>query len=188
MSYLKKLEYEIVLNESFLIVRRCSGCGRKTRFQNAKKFRVNANGNRLDVWLIYQCELCKHTYNLAIYERQNVSSIPKEEYLCFLENDAQLAEKFGKNLQLFRKNKVNVDYGAVNYSFVKRHEIVEDCGDAKKRIVIKIYNSCALRIRPEKQIAEVLGVSKSRVRKMIQQGKIVLEHVSQQFVLGCVYF
>lgn len=83
MSYLKKLEYELVLNESFLIVRRCSGCGRKTRFQNAKKFRVNANGNRLDVWLIYQCELCKHTYNLAIYERQSVSSIPKEEYLCF---------------------------------------------------------------------------------------------------------
>ena len=187
MSYLKKLEYEIVLNESFLVVRGCSGCGRKTRFQNTKKFRVNANGNRLDIWLIYQCELCKHTFNLAIYERLRVSSVPKEEYMRYLENDERLADMFGKSLQLFRKNKVDVDYERVIYSFVKRHETVEDCGDSRKHIAIKIHNSYALRIRPEKQIAEVLGLSKSRVRKMIQQGEVVLEYVSQLLVLGYVY-
>lgn len=54
MSYLKKTEYEIVLNESFLVVRGCQGCGRKTHFINTKKFRINASGNKLDVWLIYQ--------------------------------------------------------------------------------------------------------------------------------------
>lgn len=39
----------------------CGGCRRKTEFVNTGRFRVNANGNRLDVWLIYQCERCKHT-------------------------------------------------------------------------------------------------------------------------------
>ena len=87
MSYLKKIEYEIVPEKSFSVIRNCAGCGRKTLFQNTKKFRVNANGNKLDVWLIYQCEKCKHTFNLAIYERQKVSSIPETEYRQFLDND-----------------------------------------------------------------------------------------------------
>lgn len=74
-------------------------CGRKTHFKNTKKFRVNANGNKLDIWLIYQCENCRHTLNLAIYERQKVSSISKEEYKCFLGNDEQLVELYDKDMQ-----------------------------------------------------------------------------------------
>ena len=87
MSYSKKIEYEIVPEESFSVIRNCSGCGKKTSFKNTKKFRVNANGNILDIWLIYQCVECKHTLNLAIYERKKASSITKEEYQCFLDND-----------------------------------------------------------------------------------------------------
>ena len=52
MSYLKKIEYEIVLNDSFLVIWNCPKCSRKTHFANTKKFRVNANGNKLDIWLI----------------------------------------------------------------------------------------------------------------------------------------
>lgn len=69
MSYLKKFEYEMVPNDSFGIIQNCPKCGRKTHFKNTEKFRVNANGNKLDIWLIYQCEECKHTFNPAIYER-----------------------------------------------------------------------------------------------------------------------
>ena len=103
MSYLRKIEYEIVLKDSFLIIRNCPKCGRKSHYINTKKFRVNANGNKLDIWLIYQCAECKHTLNLAIYERKKASSITKEEYQCFLDNDEQLAEMYGKNMQLFRR-------------------------------------------------------------------------------------
>lgn len=111
MSYLKKIEYEIVPEESFVVIRNCSGCGRKTHFRNTKKFRVNANGSKLDVWLIYQCEKCKHTFNLTIYERKGASTIPKNEYQRFLSNDERLAEAYGKKMQLFRRNKAEVDFG-----------------------------------------------------------------------------
>ena len=95
MNYLMKLEYEIVPDESFSVVRNCSSCGRKTNFINTKKFRVNENENKLDVWLIYQCENCKHSYNLSIYERKSPSLIPKSQYERFLSNDELLAG-FGK--------------------------------------------------------------------------------------------
>ena len=174
MSYLKKIEYEIVLEDSFSVIRGCSKCGRKTHFINTKKFRVNANRNKLDIWLIYQCEECKHTFNLAIYERQRVSSIPKKAYRCFLENDERLAETYGKNMQLFRKNKVDIDFERLNYAFVKLHETIES-SQSEEQIVVTIQNPYQLKIHPEKQIAEALGLSRSQVKKLVELGKIKLE-------------
>ncbi len=174
MSYLKKIEYEIVLKDSFSVIWSCPKCGRKTHFNNTEKFRVNANGNKLDVWLIYQCEQCKHTLNLAIYERQKVSSVPKEEYQHFLDNQKELAEKYGKDMQLFRKNRADIDFERLNYGYVKLHEAVE-CRDSGDRIEITVNNPCQLKIRPEKQIAELLGVSRSQVKDLLGKGAIELK-------------
>ncbi len=173
MSYLK-IEYEIVPTESFCVIRGCSGCGRKTHFRNTQKFRVNANGNRVDVWLIYQCEHCKHTLNLAVYERQKVSSVPKAEYESFLSNDAQLAQQYGKTLSLFQKNKAAVDFERMNYSYVKLHETIQHSG-SDKSMELTIHNPCGLKIRPEKQIADVLGLSRSQVKKRMAQGEILVD-------------
>ncbi len=53
--------------EMIKVYHRCGGCGKKQEFINSGKFRVNANGNRVDIWLIYRCKKCKHTWNLAVY-------------------------------------------------------------------------------------------------------------------------
>lgn len=181
MSYIRKIEYEIVLKDSFLVSRRCPKCGRRTYFKNAGKFRVNANGNKLDVWLIYQCEECRHTLNLAIYERQKVSSILKEEYLSFLENNEQLAERYGKNPQLFLKNKAEVDFDRIKYEIVKRQEIVES-SDAEDQLVLAINNPHQLKIRAEKQVAEILGLSRSQVKSLLEREDIKLEIRQPHFI------
>ena len=185
MSYLKKMEYEIVLKDSFWVIRNCPKCGRKTYYKNTKKFRVNANGNKLDVWLIYQCEECKHTLNISIYERQKVSSIPKQEYQCFLNNDEQVAEMHGKNVQLFRKNKAIIDFEKVNYDFVKLHETME-YGDFEGQIVITINNPYQLKIRPEKQIAEILELSRSQVKNLLEKGEIELKTELPQVISASI--
>ena len=174
MSYLKKIEYEIILKDSFLVIRNCPKCGRKTHYINTNKFRINANGNKLDIWLIYQCAECKHTLNLAIYERKKVSSITKEEYQRFLDNDEQLAKIFGKNIQLFQRNKADVDFDELNYDFVKLHETIENSGFGEQ-ILITINNPYMLKIRPEKQIALVLGLSRSQVKSLLGKGEIKIK-------------
>ncbi len=181
MGYLEKIEYEIVPKDSFMVIRGCPKCGRKTHFKNTKKFRVNANGNKLDIWLIYQCEECKHTFNLSIYERQKVSSIPKEEYQRFLGNEEQFAEMLGKNMQLFRKNKADIDFERIDYEFVKLHETME-YSDSGEQIIVAIHNPYQLKIRLEKQIAGVLGLSGSQVKKLIEQGEIKPEKSLPQFI------
>lgn len=181
MCYLKKMEYEIVLKDSFWVIRNCPKCGRKTYFINTRKFRVNVNGNKLDVWLIYQCEECKQTLNLSIYERQKVSSIPKREYQCFLNNDEPFAEMYGKNVRLFRKNKVTIDFEKTNYDFVKLHETME-YGDFEKQVVIAVNNPYQLKIRPEKQIAEILGLSRSQVKNLLEKGEMEVMTKLPQFI------
>lgn len=181
MCYLKKMEYEIVLKDSFWVIRNCPKCGRKTYFINTRKFRVNVNGNKLDVWLIYQCEGCKHTLNLSIYERQKVSSIPKREYQCFLNNDEQFAEMYGKNVQLFRKNKVTIDFEKTNHDFVKLHETMK-YSDFEKQVVIAVNNPYQLKIRPEKQIAEILGLSRSQVKNLLEKGEMEVMTKLPQFI------
>ena len=180
-SYLKKIEYEIIPKESFSIIRNCSGCGKKTYFKNTKKFRVNANGNKLDVWLIYHCENCRHTFNLTIYERQQPSSIPKNEYECFLNNDEQLAEVYGRKPSFFKKNKAEVDYQNENYCFTKLQETVVD-NACSQQILLIIHNPYCLKIRPEKQIAEVLGLSRSYINKLMEPGEIKAACISLQFI------
>ena len=181
MCYLNKIEYEIVLNDSLSVIRGCAKCGTKTRFVNTKKFRVNANGNKLDVWLIYQCENCKHTFNLTIYERQKVSAISKEEYRCFLSNDEQLAEMYGKNMQFFRKNKADVDFERLDYDFVKLHETSSN-GGFEGQVEVTIHNPYQLKIRLEKQIAGALGLSVSHVKKIMEQGEIKPDKILPQLI------
>ena len=79
------------------IIHRCGRCGKKTPFVSTRRFRVNANKNKLDIWLIYQCRKCGHTLNIPIYERIAPRKIPGELYEKFLANDEALAVQYGCN-------------------------------------------------------------------------------------------
>ena len=83
---------------------RCGGCGKKQEFINSRKFRVNANGNKVDVWLIYRCKKCKHSWNLTIYERKNPNRISNELYELFLGNDEDTAIMFGNDIVFLKEN------------------------------------------------------------------------------------
>ena len=172
MSYVRKIEYRIIPDKSFDIIYSCSGCGSKTSFQNTNRFRVNANGNKLDVWLIYQCNKCKHTKNLAIYERQNPAKIPQKKYQRFLANDEELAFKYGTDFAFFRKNQVEVDKENIFYHYEKEdgeQELIIHKGDT-----IRINNPYGLKIRPEKVAAELLQLSRSRIKKLLDTKQIVI--------------
>ena len=94
MCYSSEKEYKII--------HKCGRCGRKMIFVSTRRFRVNANKNRLDVWLIYQCKKCRHTLNIPIYERVLPQKIPKELYEGFLANDKELAIRYGSDAALFK--------------------------------------------------------------------------------------
>jgi hypothetical protein len=178
-------------------------------FVNTYRFRVNANGNRLDIWLIYQCEKCKHTINLTIYERKNPKQIPDDEYSKFLDNNYSLAKDYGMKVPFFQKNKVEILWEevqitykeafkgeavdkvdlkgkALNKGFPKEEAVDEETLEDKTSKTddishipkyhfgdtIILTNPYQVKIRPEKHLADLLGCSRSQVKKMIKGGTV----------------
>jgi len=90
------------------VFHKCGGCGRKMEFVNSKRFRVNANGNSVDVWLIYRCKKCKHSWNLTIYERTRPSKISTELLEAFFDNDEDTAMVYGKDIDFLKRNRAEL--------------------------------------------------------------------------------
>ena len=102
------IRQEVEKANGIRVFHRCGGCGKKQEFLNSGKFRVNANGNNVDVWLIYRCRKCKHSWNLTIYERIRPGKIPAELFEAFQTNDAETAAAYGRNIDFLKKNNAEI--------------------------------------------------------------------------------
>lgn len=166
MSYLSKMEYAIIPDGSYKVIRNCGKCGCKSTYVNTNNFRINANGNRVDVWLIYQCQKCKHTYNLTIYERIRPADI-KKEYDRFLKNDLALAVEYGNKKELFTKNKAEIDRESITY-----HLTTADSKKLERAEAIHIYNPYEIKLRVDKILSEILSLNRKQIKQLIEDGKI----------------
>lgn len=177
MSYLRRFEYKMIPTESFQLVFACGGCGKKQRFINTKRFRVNANGNKQDIWLIYQCEKCKHTLNIPIYERIDKNKVIPEEYAGFCENDIVLAEKYGRDISLFKRNQYKIDFTNTSFQILnlENHEINTAQVEYQTGDTIIITDLHNIKICPEKIAGMILHMTRSAIKKMIENQKIVVE-------------
>lgn len=170
MSYLVFDEYKINPTGSYKIIRNCASCGCKMHFVNTNNFRVNANGNMVDVWLIYQCEKCKHTYNLSIFERVNPSSINKEVYNRFLSNDVLLSKEYGNNKKLFIDNRAVIDNDSIEYEIVPTSDRSFDIEEGN---VLTITNPFDIKLRVDKVLSEILGINRTKVKNLIKDNTVI---------------
>ena len=204
MCYFEKTEYRIRPVSGYKILRFCPGCGGRSVYGSTGNFRVNANGRQVDVWLIYQCEKCGHTYNLAIYERVRPKEIPGEEYRSFLENDGQAALRWGTDKGVFARNRAEIDWEDISYEVIPvdgaipakdrrsgcRGDENQECQnremecqgnsaiDGKAEICRQkqqiIFKPYELKIRADKVAAEVCHITRSKARQLAKKGKISL--------------
>src|SRR5262245_33518284 len=66
----------------------CSRCGAPRPFRSSGRIRLNANGKRLDAWLVYRCRDCDGTWNRPLLERRNVGDIDRETLAALHANAA----------------------------------------------------------------------------------------------------
>lgn len=175
MNYLRNFEYKITPEDSYPIIRNCSLCGCKSLYINSNNFRVNANGNKIDIWLIYQCKKCKHTYNLTIYERKKVDSIPPNDFNRFMENDQELAKTYGTDKSIFVKNKAEINWSDINFEIINT-ETMNYSSDEHIEFLpgdfIQISNPWGIKVRTDKILATILNIPRNIVKKHEACGKI----------------
>jgi hypothetical protein len=84
------------------IVKTCVSC-RSTRHHPTGKFRVNANGKLLDVWMLICCELCGRTSKIPVHERIHVQALERERLLMFENNGPAMVRHLAMDAALASK-------------------------------------------------------------------------------------
>lgn len=76
---------------------------------------MNANGNKIDVWLIYRCEKCDFSWNLDIYTRISPGFLDRRLYERFQQNDRTTALEYGCCKEILSRNKAEALWEQVEY-------------------------------------------------------------------------
>ncbi|MDU5110841.1 MAG: DUF1062 domain-containing protein [Clostridium sp.] len=173
MSYYKKYIWEVVPENLPKVKRNCPKCNEKTYYINSEKFRVNANKSNLDVWLIYQCENCKSTWNMTIYERINPRDINKDEYKKFLANDKHLAREYAFDLSIYSKNKAEIILEGLNYKIIESELDLYYINE--NELSVEVLCNYKMDIRVDKFLSDKLEVSRSKIKSMRQNGEFIIK-------------
>ena len=147
-------------------VKVCPRCG-GVYYENSGCFRVNANGKRLDIWLISRCEHCKSIWNLGVYERIDRAALSPADYQGYLENSPSLALRHVFDPAFLSRNRAVLDLEGIDVSF--------SGGCSPVNEACKVTVSCAypLPLPVGRIISQVLGVSLSRVKRMQEDGQLL---------------
>ena len=81
----------------------CPTCRRTERFACSDRFRANANGKLVDIWLIYRCRRCDQTKNITVVERRPVAKVPRPLLVAATTNDAATARRLSRDVALLKR-------------------------------------------------------------------------------------
>ena len=143
----------------------CPRC-KCTSYENSGCFRVNANGKRLDIWLICRCEHCKTIWNLPVYERVDRVALPADDLSGYFSNDPALILRHVLDPAFLQKNRAVLDLDNLDLS------LQGDLPPEGAAAEVQIKSDYPLPVPVGKAIALVLGVSLSRVRRMQETGDL----------------
>jgi hypothetical protein len=154
------------------IVKACVSC-RSTRHHPTGKFRVNANGKLLDVWMLICCELCGRTSKIPVHERIHVQALPGERRLMFENNDRGMVRHVAMDAALAGKAAYQLDWSGtweletdMPFYELEREE------PAALEIVIRFELPAPIRV--EKLLTTGFRLSRSAARGMVDTGRIRL--------------
>jgi hypothetical protein len=144
----------------------CNGCRGTTRFRTSGKIRVNANGKRVDAWLIYKCTLCDNTWNRPVLERRHVSTIDPHLLASLQTNDPDLSRRLAFETLPSKLKVEHFDDATV------RKEVVSGSARPADRLEIVCVVPETTGLRVDRLLSTELRLSRSRIRNMQKAGHL----------------
>src|SRR6188474_2238888 len=109
MSDVLRVKWTIVIETPPQPLLHCSRCNGTTNFTTSDRIRVNANGRRIDAWLIYKCMSCDNTWNRPILERRHLRSIDPLYLGALHANDPELARRVALDVEDLKRRAWQVE-------------------------------------------------------------------------------
>lgn len=137
-------------------------------FQASGKIRLNANGRKLDAWLIYRCLTCDKSWNRPIFERQNVRDISPVILEALQSNDPQWIRTETFNLEALKRKSQRIDEFP-EFDIEKRiKDEPPDWTAAEIDLAVPFLTG----VRLDRLLASELGLSRSQLQKLYDSGRI----------------
>ncbi len=153
------------------IVRACASC-RFTRHHATGKFRVNANGKVIDVWMLIRCEQCGRTAKIPVHERVDVQALERGRLLMFEGNDRSMVRDLAMDGTLAAQAAYRFDWTGT-----WKLETAMPSGRGRENpgpLEVIVRFELPVPIRVEKLFMTGFGLSRSVVRDMAASGRIRL--------------
>lgn len=188
MSYCIKEEWTVLPEAAPAVSRNCPGCRKKSIFKNSGNFRINANGNKIDVWLIYRCEKCDTSWNMDIYTRISPGALEKDLYDRFLSNDKAAAMDYGCRKEILNRNKAEALWEQVPLKIDKTcckakspaagRETLETDSVVNAEVpvsrILSIHNHYGIPLRLDKLLCSEWGCSRKKLGQMEESGLLCI--------------
>jgi hypothetical protein len=155
-----------------VIITACVSC-RSTHHHPTGKFRVNANGKLLDVWMLIRCKGCGRTSKIPIHERVYVQSLQRERLLMFEHNDPAMVRDLAMDEALAGQAAYRLDWsGTWELETCLPLGELERADPAPLTVIIRF--ELPVPIRVGKLLTTGFGLSRSAVKGMVDSGRIRL--------------
>ncbi|KGF66903.1 hypothetical protein LL06_25475 [Hoeflea sp. BAL378] len=149
----------------------CSGCGGPRPFRCSGKIRLNANGRRLDAWLIYRCLACDKTWNRPVFERQNVRAIDPRLLEALQSNDPDWIRTLAFDVEALRRKAHRVD--EFPDCAIDKEILEEPPGWTSLRIELAAPSPVDLRL--DRLMAAELKIPRARLKALHESGSLRTE-------------
>lgn len=151
----------------------CGGCGGLRPFRSSGKIRLNANGRKLDAWLIYRCSICEKTWNRPIFERQTVRDIDPPVLEALQSNDPLWIQATAFNLEGLRGRSPRIDE-ATTFD-IEKALLFEAPDWTRLELDLMVPFSASLRL--DRLLASGLNISRARLQRLHEEGVLRVEPV-----------
>jgi hypothetical protein len=156
-------------------LRHCPGCGTTRPYRCSGKVRLNANGRRLDAWLIYRCSTCDRTWNLPLLDRITVAAIDPKDLWAMQVSDTAWVEARAFDLALLRRHVDRIEM-PTDLTVTKDHLALADW--CKIRLDLHAPQPTGQRL--DRFLGREIGLSRSRLQAMVAGGGITFAPGSRQ--------
>jgi hypothetical protein len=151
-------------------------CGSKSATTGDGRFRVNANGKLLDVWLLVRCLSCDRTGKLTVHERTPVRSLAPAALGGYHAGDPELVATTLLDPLLARRNRFTLDWTGA-----WRLHTPSAWPDQPWPVEVEVVFDDPVPVRPDRLIAQGLGLSRNGVRHRIKSDTPLHRPTSARF-------
>ncbi|WP_027169835.1 DUF1062 domain-containing protein [Mesorhizobium sp. WSM3224] len=150
----------------------CNRCGTLKAYCCSGKFRVNANGKRIDVWLIYRCVDCDNSWNFGIFDRCNRRDIEPALLRALESNDPALARRHAFDVVALRGVVGRVEEFP---EIIVHKRILGDTSDGASALELRLGLELPTALRLDRLLANELGISRSRLQALEERRLLVVD-------------